>query len=82
MLERNNTIGLLFAAFFLSPFPSILSLSHSFFSDGWTMNDLIYRWKDTKPVQMAANLSLPGGFKLDNFQPQSCDVITATGKVL
>jgi len=49
------------------------------FSDGWTMNDLIYRWIEDSPVQMVANLSLPGGFKLDNFGSVNCDVITATG---
>ena len=48
-------------------------------SDGWTMNDLIYRWIKDSPVQMVANLSLPGGFKLDNFGSVNCDVITATG---
>lgn len=28
---------------------------------------------------MVANLSLPGGFKLDGFGNQNCDVKTATG---
>ncbi len=51
----------------------------AFFTDGWTMSDLIYRWNENSPVQMVANLSLPGGFKLDNFGAVSCDVITATG---
>jgi hypothetical protein len=46
------------------------------------MNDLIYRWNENSPVQMVANLSLPGGFKLDNFGSVNCDVITATGKQL
>jgi len=45
------------------------------------MNDLIYRWNENSPVQMVANLSLPGGFKLDNFGAVNCDVITATGKL-
>ena len=44
------------------------------------MNDLIYRWKEKNPVQMVANLSLPGGFKLDGFGNQNCDVKTATGR--
>lgn len=48
-------------------------------SYGWTMNDLIYRWKELNPVQMTANLSLPGGFKLDGDKHQNCDVKTATG---
>ena len=44
------------------------------------MNDLIYRWKEKNPVQMVANLSLPGGFKLDGFGNLNCDVKTATGE--
>ena len=44
------------------------------------MNDLIYRWKDNNPVQLVANLSLPGGFKMDDYDNESCDVKTATGK--
>ena len=46
------------------------------------MNDLIYRWKETNPVQMVANLSLPGGFKLDGFGNLNCDVKTATGMIV
>lgn len=52
----------------------------SLLPDGWTMNDLIYRWTSNNPVQMTGNLSLPGGFKLDGFSDRSCDVQTATGK--
>ena len=48
-------------------------------TDGWTMNDLIYKWKEANPVQMVANLSLPGGFKMDSFDNKNCDVKTATG---
>ncbi len=51
-------------------------------SYGWTMNDLIYRWKENNPVQMVANLSLPGGFQLDGFGNLNCDVKTATGKLV
>ena len=58
------------------------TIQNFFFSDGWTMNDLIYRWNENSPVQMVANLSLPGGFKLDNFGSVNCDVITATGKTI
>ena len=43
------------------------------------MNDLIYRWKSGSPVQLVANLSLPGGFKMDSFDNVNCDVKTATG---
>ena len=46
------------------------------------MNDLIYHWKDQNPVQMVANLSLPGGFKMDGFNNKNCDVKTATGTVV
>ena len=48
--------------------------------DGWTKNDLVYVWKEGNPVQLAGNLSLPGGFKLGAFGSQYCDVITATGQ--
>ena len=44
------------------------------------MDDLIYRWKEGEPVQIAGGAKeLPGGFKLDGFGDQNCDVITATG---
>ena len=55
--------------------PTVFSIT-----DGWTMNDLIYQWKAVNPVQMVANLSLPGGFKMDSFDNKNCDVKTATGK--
>ena len=49
-------------------------------SDGWTKNDLVYVWKDDgNPVQLASNLSLPGGFQLGAFGSQYCDVVTSTG---
>ena len=37
-----------------------------------------YIWKDN-PVQLASNLSLPGGFKLGAFGSEMCDVVTSTG---
>ena len=49
------------------------------FPDGWTTNDLIYKWKEINPVQLTKNLSLPGGFKLANYSNHQCDVVTATG---
>ena len=49
------------------------------FADGWTKNDLVYVWKEGNPVQLAKNLTLPGGFKLGAFGSTYCDVITATG---
>merc|ERR1719270_889222 len=48
-------------------------------SYGWTKNDLIYIWKGEGALQFAANLSLPGGFKMANHTNKYCDVITATG---
>ena len=54
-----------------------------FYSDGWTTDDLIYNWKGKGPVQIAKTIkhSLPGGFKLDGYFDQRCDVKTATGKL-
>jgi len=49
-------------------------------SYGWTKNDLIYIWKDKGALQFAANLSLPGGFKMANNTNKYCDVATATGE--
>ena len=48
--------------------------------DGWAKSDVEYVWKDGNPVQLANNLSLPGGFKLGAFGSEYCDVVTATGK--
>jgi len=48
-------------------------------SYGWTKSDLVYVWKSDNPVQLAGNLSLPGGFKLGAYGSKYCDVITATG---
>ena len=53
--------------------------SSPYFPDGWTTNDLIYKWKEQNPVQLTKNLSLPGGFKLANYSNHNCDVVTATG---
>ena len=52
------------------------------FLDGWTTDDLIYKWKIPDPVQLAGGLSLPGGFKLVNYTDLNCDVVTATGELL
>ena len=38
-----------------------------------------YIWKEN-PVQLAGNLSLPGGFKLGAYGSEMCDVVTSTGK--
>jgi hypothetical protein len=37
-------------------------------------------WKEGNPVQLAGNLSLPGGFKLGAFGCRCCNVKTTTGK--
>ena len=50
------------------------------FLDGWAKDDLVYVWKDASPVQLANNLSLPGGFQLGAFGSEYCDVVTTTGK--
>ena len=47
--------------------------------DGWTADDLVYIWKGEGALQFAANLSLPGGFKMANSSNKRCDVSTATG---
>merc|ERR1719394_1313552 len=48
-------------------------------SYGWTKDDLVYVWRDDEPVQLAGNLSLPGGFQLGAYGSEYCDVKTATG---
>ena len=48
-------------------------------ADGWAKSDVEYVWKEN-PVQLAGNLSLPGGFKLGAFGSEYCDVVTATGR--
>jgi len=49
-------------------------------SYGWAKSDLVYVWQDGNPVQLAGNLSLPGGFQLGAFGSEYCDVVTATGE--
>lgn len=36
------------------------------FSDGWTTDDVIFKWKHTHPVQIISNLHLPR-FALEQF---------------
>jgi len=48
-------------------------------SYGWTKGDLIYVWKENGAVQFPDNFSLPGGFKLDDYGNQYCDIETVTG---
>ena len=40
-------------------------------ADGWAKSDVEYVWKEN-PVQLAGNLSLPGGFKLGAFGSEYC----------
>ena len=56
-------------------------ITHSLFADGWAKSDLVYVWQDGNPVQLAGNLSLPGGFQLGAFGSEYCDVVTATGRL-
>ena len=51
----------------------------TFFSDGFTKDDVIYVWKVPQPVQFANNLFMPGGFVLYGTKDGSCDIETATG---
>ena len=39
-------------------------------------------WQEGNPVQLASNLSLPGGFQLGAFGSEYCDVVTTTGNFL
>ena len=72
---------------FVAPSYPILWLAETLFinniyllSDGWTKDDLVYVWRDDEPVQLAGNLSLPGGFQLGAYGSEYCDVVTATGE--
>ena len=47
-------------------------------SDGWTTDDLIYRWKENDPVQIVKELNLPR-FKLESFDTKYCNTKTNTG---
>lgn len=49
-------------------------------SYGWTTNDVIYTWKLPDPVQFVSNLFLPGGFELDGYISDNCDITTNTGR--
>ena len=48
-------------------------------ADGYTTDDILYLWKDTDPVQIAQNLSLPR-FSIENYASSYCNVKTNTGK--
>ena len=54
-------------------------LTSSHIADGYTTDDILYLWKDTDPVQIAQNLSLPR-FSIENYASSYCNVKTNTGK--
>ena len=58
---------------------SSLRIFYLYFKDGWTTNDVIYTWKLPDPVQFVSNLFLPGGFELDGYISDNCDITTNTG---
>ena len=49
-----------------------------FQQDGWTTDDLIYKWKDDEPVQIVKDLNLPR-FKLEEYSTDYCNTVTNTG---
>ena len=55
-----------------------LCILHVAAADGWAKDDLVYIWQED-PVQLAKNLTLPGGFKLGAHGSRICDVVTTTG---
>ena len=57
---------------FLSNLPSRIS-------DGYTTDDITYRWKERDPVQIAKALNLPR-FNVEKYSSSYCNVKTNTGK--
>ena len=57
---------------FLSNLPSQIS-------DGYTTDDITYRWKERDPVQIAKALNLPR-FNVEKYSSSYCNVKTNTGK--
>ena len=49
-------------------------------TDGWTTEDLVFKWKENDPVQVTKNLHLPR-FTLEHFANLTCDSKTNTGNV-
>lgn len=52
---------------------------HTSQPDGYTTDDLIFKWKNEEPVQMPEKLHLPR-FSLQNFKTKYCNSITNTGE--
>ena len=48
-------------------------------ADGWTTDDLIFKWRHGDPVQVARNMHLPR-FILEKFEAEYCDSTTNTGE--
>ena len=49
--------------------------------DGYTTDDITYRWKNTEPVQIAQGLNLPR-FSVEKYASRYCNVKTNTGKTI
>ena len=47
--------------------------------DGYTTDDITYRWKDKAPVQIAEGLNLPR-FSVEKYKSKYCNVKTNTGR--
>ena len=56
-----------------------LSNLPSWISDGYTTDDITYRWKERDPVQIAKALNLPR-FNVEKYSSSYCNVKTNTGK--
>ncbi|OXA48193.1 Glutamate-gated chloride channel [Folsomia candida] len=53
-------------------------LEYSIHADGFTTDDIIFKWKAVDPVQLASDLHLPS-FALQQFTTDYCDSRTNTG---
>lgn len=49
-----------------------------FISDGYTTDDITYKWKEVDPVQIAQGLNLPR-FSIEEYGSTYCNVKTNTG---
>lgn len=47
-------------------------------SDGYTTDDIIFKWKARDPIQVTSELHLRG-FSLEKFTTDYCDSTTNTG---
>ncbi|CAG0893264.1 unnamed protein product [Darwinula stevensoni] len=58
---------------------SVSLLTRSRVRDGWTTEDLVLRWKDSAPVQIVKNLTIPK-FTLEEYSTDRCNSVTNTGE--